>query len=345
MNPASPASPVLPGQARAGLESWPPQRPMWERDIAELRREMRDQSLAAAGQPEEVASVTDVSAGGVPARLYRPAGDEQAVLVWLHGGGWMLGDPECYDTVVRALANRAGCAVLSVDYRRAPEHRYPAATDDAWTATQWASGQFGQVAVGGDSSGGNLASAVALRARDHALSLGLQLLIYPVLDADPKASYREDFARRHEDPADPAALGIDWRTNLRYIWQEYVPAPAQRLEADASPMCAASLTGVAPALLITAEHDILRAESEQYARRLAADRVPVQMHNYAHATHGFFNLLAATPDAADAVERSAAALRHVFREESASDPGQQRRAARKATRPPLPRIPLCRMFD
>ena len=189
MNP-SPASPASP-------ETSVPPRPMRERDIAELRQEAYDLSLAGAGEPEQITSVEEISCSGVPAWLYQPAGNERTALVWLHGGGWMLCDPACYDTMARALANRAGCAVLSVDYRRAPEHRYPVATDDAWRATQWASGQFGQVAVGGDSSGGNLAAAVALRARDHGLRLALQLLVYPVLDADPNASYREDYAKRH----------------------------------------------------------------------------------------------------------------------------------------------------
>jgi acetyl esterase len=317
MNP-SPASPT-------SQETSAP-RPMAERDITELRQEAHDLSLAGAGQPEEISSIEEITCGGVPAWLYWPAGHhDQAVLVWLHGGGWMLCDPACYDAMARALANRAGCAVLSVDYRRAPEHRYPAASDDAWRATQWAAGRFGQVAVGGDSSGGNLAAAVALRARDHGLRLALQLLIYPVLDADPDASYREDFVRRHEDPDDPTAFGICWRENMQYIWQQYVPDPARRREADAAPMRAVSLASLPPALLITAGRDILRAETEQYARRLATDGVPVQLHNYPGMSHGFFHLLAAAGDAGDAVARAAAALRQAF--------GGH----------PAPRIPLCTM--
>jgi len=286
--------------------------PMWERDINHVRREDLEQSIAGAGAPEPIASITQVSAHGVPAWLYQPAQPGDGVLVWFHGGGWMLGEPACHDALARAVANRAGCSVLSVDYRRAPEHRYPVATDDAWTATVWAAEHFPQIAVGGDSSGGNLAAAVALRARDHALPLALQLLIYPVLDAEPNAAYREEFAQRHEDPADPDALGIDWRNNMRYIWHEYVPDPAQRLIPDASPMHAPSLAGLAPALLITAGRDILRAESEEYARRLTADDVPARVLNYPRANHGFFHLLATTPDSRDAVTLSATALRNAF---------------------------------
>ncbi len=337
MNP-SPASPASPASPEASV----PPRLMRERDITELRHEARDLSLAGAGEPEAIASVEEISCSAVPAWLYRPAGNERTALVWLHGGGWMLCDPACYDAMARALANRAGCAVLSVDYRRAPEHRYPAATDDAWRATRWASGQFGQVAVGGDSSGGNLAAAVALRARQARIRLALQLLIYPVLDADPDASYREEFAKRHGDPADPTALGAGWRDNMRYIWQQYVPDPARRREADAAPMRAASLAGLAPALLITAEHDILRAETEEYARRLAADGVPVRLHHYPGTNHGFFHLLAATADARDAVAAAAAALREAFSEHPAGD-RRRRHHEQQAGPERKPRISLCRM--
>jgi acetyl esterase len=285
---------------------------MWERDIAGLRQEEEELSLAGAGEPEVVASVSEISAQGVLARLYWPRHYRKGVLVWLHGGAWMLGSPASHDPLARAFANRIGCAVLSVDYRRAPEHRYPAAVDDAWSAIHWAAGNFGQVAVGGDSSGGNLAAAVAIRARDRALALALQLLVYPVLDGDLDAEYRQEFAQRNDDPADPETLGIDWRRNLRYIWQQYVPEPGHRLAPDASPMHAPSLAGLAPALLITAGRDILRAESERYARRLAEAGVPARVHNYPRASHGFFHLLAAAPDARDAVGRSDAAVRHAL---------------------------------
>jgi acetyl esterase len=307
---------------------------MWERDIAELRREERDQSLAGAGVPEAVASVTVISARGVPAWLYLPVRCRGDVLVWLHGGAWMLGAPVSHDPLARAFANRIGCAVLSVDYRRSPEHRYPAATDDAWNATRWAAGQFGHVAVGGDSAGGNLAAAVALRARDHGLSLALQMLVYPVLDGDLDAPYREDFAKRNSGPVDQEALGVTWRDTMRYIWREYVPDRAQRLSPDASPIHASSLAGLAPAMLITAGRDVLCAESEEYARRLAVAGVPACLRNYPRASHGFFHLLAAAPDARDAVDTSAEAVRRVFGEDPAGEPGQPAPEA-----PPM--IPLC----
>lgn len=306
----APAGPAAPEPARRPAPG--AGRPMWERDIAELRQEELELLLAGGGEPEPVAQAVEMTANGVPARLYWPVNYRNGMLVWLHGGGWLLGDPLSHDRLTRALANRAGCAVLSVDYRRAPEHRYPAAIDDAWAATRWAAGQCDRLAVGGDSSGGNLAAAVALRARDQGVALALQLLVYPVLDADMTAGYREDFIQRNDDPADPAALGTEWRANLRYIWQEYVPDPAQRLAPDASPMHAPRLADVAPALFITAGRDILRAESEEYARRLAAAGVPSRLRNYPRADHGFYLLLATAPDAGDALARSAEALRRAF---------------------------------
>ena len=301
------------------------QRPMWERDIAELRQEERDQSLAGGGEPEAVASVTQISARGVPAWLYWPERYRGGVFVWLHGGAWMLGTPVSQDPLARAFANRIGCAVLSVDYRRSPEHRYPAATDDAWQATRWAAGQFGRVAVGGDSAGGNLAAAVALRARDRGLALALQMLVYPVLDGDLDAPYRDDFAKRN--PVDREAPGTSWRDSMRYIWQEYVPDQAQRLSPDASPIHASSLAGLAPAMLITAGRDILCAESEEYARRLADAGVPARLRNYPGASHGFFHLLAAAPDARDAVDTSAEAVRRALGQDPAGKPAGPLRPA------------------
>jgi acetyl esterase len=313
-----------------------PRRPMWERDLGELRQEEEDLSLAGAGEPQAVASVTEIIAAGVPARFYWPKQYRKGVLVWLHGGAWMLGSPVSQDPLARAFANQIGCAVLSVDYRRAPEHRYPAAVDDAWDAICWAAGQFGQVAVGGDSSGGNLAAAVALRAHDYGLALALQMLVYPVLDADLDAEYREDFAARNSDPADPEALGVDWRDNLRYIWQQYAPEAAQRLTPEASPMRAPSLAGLAPALLVTAGRDILRAESEQYASRLARAGVLASLRNYPRASHGFFHLLAAAPDARDAVSWSAHAVRRAFSPDPAGEPGDPMQQAGIGTAGALP---------
>jgi acetyl esterase len=164
-------------------------------DLAATREQVRAQAREFGGEPEPIAAVEEVTAGGVPARLYLPRADrpDRNVLVWLHGGGWTTGDLESYDNLARSLARHADCAVLSVEYRLAPEHPYPAAIDDAWAATRWAADRFEQVAVGGDSVGANLAAAVALRAREANLPLALQLLVYPLLDPGLDSPYVEAF--------------------------------------------------------------------------------------------------------------------------------------------------------
>jgi len=287
--------------------------PMSGRDVAELRREHREEALAGAGKPPSAAVTEVLTDTGVPGRLYHRAGDDSAaVTVWFHGGGWALGDLDCCDAVARALASEAHCAVLTVDYRLAPEHRFPAAVDDAWAATTWAADRFSHVAVGGDSAGGNLAAAVALRARDAHLPLALQLLVYPVLDWRPDSlSYRE-FARCYQRFAGQHGFGRWYREAIRYLWEAYCPEPAQRLSPQASPLQAPDLRGVAPALIISAEHDILRVEAGEYAHRLRECGVSVETVLYAGQIHGFFELQGVFDDARNAISRSAATLTRVL---------------------------------
>lgn len=211
------------------------------------------------------------------------------------------------------LANRAGCAVLSVDYRLAPEHHFPAAIEDAWAATLWASGRFDQIAVGGDSAGGNLAAAVSLRARDNGVESALQLLVYPVLDyAAVQGSFFDDFRQRYAEFGGDAGFGTRHGDSVRHMWEVYIPDPSQRLEQNASPMHAASARDLAPAVIITAEHDILRGEADAYARRLEAEDVPVELRRYEGQIHGFFSQLETMDDARDAIDTLAAALRRAF---------------------------------
>lgn len=294
------------------LATQPTRRPMRQRSLHDARQDVRAWASMVGGEPEPVAVVEPVDAGGVPARLYRPAGAEQSVLVWLHGGAWMLGDLDTCDPIARALANRAGCAVLSVDYRLAPEHRFPAAIDDAWAATVWAGSAFQQVAVGGDSAGGNLAAAVALRARDNKVRLALQLLVYPLVDyaVDSGSYYR--FGQAYAKFAGRPGFGPTCLDDLRFMWEVYIPDPADRLRQDSAPMRAASLRGVAPAVMITAEHDIVRHDTHQYARWLEVEGVRAELYDYRGQIHGFFHMLGVTHAAQDAVGKSAAALRQVF---------------------------------
>jgi acetyl esterase len=288
-------------------------------DIEAFRARTRAQALAVRGPLEAVASIQTLDVGGVLARLYRPNGDEKDVLIWIHGGGWIHGDLDCYEGVSRALANRANCAVLAIEYRLAPEHPFPAGFEDAWTAVQWATANFAKVAVAGDSSGGNLATAVALRARDLGLELALQLLVYPVLDPASDTAYKRLFRERYSTFAGHAGFGLIADERISHLWDLYVPDVAERETAFAAPLRAESLRGVAPAVIITAEHDILRGEVEEYARRLKADDVPVEAYEYLGQIHGFFQMLGVMADAEDAIDKAAAALRRAFAVSTESD--------------------------
>jgi acetyl esterase/lipase len=256
--------------------------------------------------------VEDLDAGGVPSRLYRPAGGERDVLVYFHGGGFMVQDLDTFDTTMRRLANEAGCAVLNVDYRLAPEHPYPAAVEDCWAATQWAAEQFERVAVGGDSAGGNLAAVVALRARDAGLPLALQLLVYPVVDAVGEIRLASDWHERYRDFGGIEGYGAGTRQGGSAAFAAYIPSASRMVERDASPLRADSFAGVAPALIITAEHDLLTEEAEEYGRRLRAAGVPAEVVEYEGQIHGFFQMLGLMEDAGTAVARAGEALRQVF---------------------------------
>jgi acetyl esterase/lipase len=306
------ATPVPCAQALAYMRSQMAKPPIWEQDMTDLRRDAHQEIRATTGPPEPVAMVEDLSIGGVRARLYHPALDMRDVLVWFHGGGWMLGDLDCFDPLARALANRSPCAVLAVDYRLAPEHPYPAAIDDAWTATVWASQRFTRIAVGGDSAGGNLAAGVALRARENGITLVLQLLVYPVLAYGVGTSSYEAFRKHYSNFAGQEGFGASAQDGIRFIWDLYVPDLFRRQDQDAAPMRATSLAGVPPALIIEAEHDILRAEGEEYARRLKDAGVAVESHSYAGQIHGFFHMLGIMPDALNAVDKAADGLRRAF---------------------------------
>jgi acetyl esterase len=228
---------------------------------------------AAAGPPEEMARVENLEvpgpAGPIPVRVYVPEGDGPfPVLVYFHGGGWVIGNLDSHDVALRALANRAGTVVASVDYRLAPEHPFPAAPEDCYAATVWAAteiGAFGgdpaRLAVGGDSAGGNLAAVVSQMARDRGgPAIVYQLLVYPCVDASmSSASFAEN--------GDGYLLTKGW---MDWFYGHYLTSPTDADNPLVSPSRAESLAGLPPALVITAEFDPLRDEGEAYAAALRA---------------------------------------------------------------------------
>lgn len=246
-------------------------------DVDAARAEAR--RLAAAEPREDVAEVADLDADGVRCRLYRPDGAAAGVVVHLHGGGFVFNDVDVHDASARRLANRTGTAVLSVDYRRPPEHRFPAAPDDVSTVVGWldrqgaARGLDGPTYVHGDSAGGNLALVAALR---HPGRFAAVALVYPFLD--PTASF---------DSYRTAADGFDPREAAWY-WQQYAASPADLTHPDLAPLLSGRLATLPPTLVVTAEHDPLRDEGEELARRLAEAGVDVVATRYLGQIHGFW---------------------------------------------------------
>jgi len=299
-------------QARAALSA-PSRAATTLAEIQAERAAMDADARALTGPPIPVPVVVDVRAGAVPCRLYDPRNGHGApVVVYLHGGGWVAGSLETVDAACRRLADRSGCAVLSVGYRLAPEHSWPAAIEDAEAAVAWlrANGELhgldaSRLAVAGDSSGGNLAAVLARRARDAGSPFALQVLIYPATDAVAAA---EAGSRDAANPDAGSEHGLSSRDMATY-WDHYLPAGADRTDPDISPAHADCLEGLPPALVITAEHDVLSAEAEAYAHALAEAGVPVVHTRYQGMIHSFFRMLAVFDAAAVAVDQAAAAVR------------------------------------
>jgi acetyl esterase len=239
-------------------------------------------------------------------RVLVPEGTPRGVFIYYHGGGWVIGgDIDEYDTLGRKLAARTHCAVVLVDYRLAPEHRYPVAVDDSYAALEWVAAHLPEIAradtpiiVGGDSAGGNLAAIVSRRSRDRrGPPIAFQALVYPVTDADlDNTSYSNE-----ENQLLLSKQSMVW------FWDHYLPDIERRKEMDASPLRAPDLSGLPPAVVITAEYDVLRDEGEAYADRLAEAGVAVDRHRHPGQMHGFFTLLM-VPGHEEAIEQIAASI-------------------------------------
>jgi acetyl esterase len=281
--------------------------------VPELRALREQMMLRRPRRNEPVARVEDRTvpglAGEIPVRVYRPSAGAgpHPIVVYFHGGGWVLGTLDTHDDVCRTLANRAGALVVSVGYRRAPEHRFPAPLEDCVAAVRWCAlrgveigGDGARLAVAGDSAGGNLAAAVALRFRDEGgPPLAIQALIYPVINCDFDTASYHQFA---------TGFGLT-RDTMRYFWKNYLANPTDGGHPYASPLQAENVAELPPAVIVTAHYDVLRDEGEAYAARLAQARVPVRCTRYLEMNHGFVQLAALCEPALQGLEEIACALR------------------------------------
>ena len=273
-----------------------------------------DRSIARAGK--SVSGESSIG-GTIPIRHYRPLGSESAemlpALVYFHGGGWTLGDLETHDTFCREIANGAMCAVIAVDYRMGPEEPFPAAVDDCLAATRWVLAEAvalgvdaSRVAIGGDSAGGNLAAVVALMMRDaptpEVPGLCFQLLIYPITDLSLDSPSHVELAEGY----------MLTRANMLWYRANYLPDARNYANWRASPLMALDLSGLPPALVITAGFDPLRDEGKAYADALARASVPVVYTCYPGTIHGFIMMGGVMAAANRAMAEAAEALRRAF---------------------------------
>ena len=280
----------LADQKAAGL----PQ--VWEAPIP-IIRDLTQGRVAFAGTPEPIHAVINRFIPGptadLPIRIYRPNNDQSApALVFFHGGGWVLNFLDIYDAALHRLANQSGSVIISVNYQKAPEHPFPAPFDDCYATLLWVKAHAeelgidsNRVGVGGDSAGGNLAAAVAIKARDEAVSLRYQLLVYPCVDRDfTTKSYIE------------CATDFGLTTQaMQWFWDQYLQGSQHDNNPYAAPMRAKSLVGVAPSIIITAQYDPLVSDSENYSGKLQGDGAEVIYREFPGMIHGFFANVAATP--------------------------------------------------
>ncbi|MDI3408784.1 alpha/beta hydrolase [Streptomyces cavernicola] len=271
-------------------------------DIAEVRAFFAARPRPAVA-PLPVAHVTDTDADGVPVRVYDSGVDEDApVVLFLHGGGFVLCDLDSHDAFCRATADATEAVVVSVDYRRAPEHPFPAAPEDAYTALLWAAKSYPgrRIAVAGDSAGANLAAVLTLLARDRGgPEIAFQVLYYPMLDpARSGASHREN--------AHGFFLTAD---HVRWYWQQYLTSEQDAADPYAAPLCRTDFSGLPPAHVVTAGFDPLRDDGESYAAALTAAGVEVRLDRYEAMFHGFLTMAPTLPDAAAARETAFTELR------------------------------------
>jgi acetyl esterase len=284
---------------------------------AEVRARLKASRRPAV--PVAVGNVEDRTipgpAGEIPVRIYHPLGAADTglpVLVYFHGGGFVLCDLDSHDSCCRRLSNGIGAVVVSVDYRLAPEHPFPAAVDDAWAATEWVAAHAGdlggdpaRLVLAGDSAGGNLAAVMAMAARDHGgPAIAFQVLIYPVVDQRRKSSLSSPHTRS----------GVLTAAHMQWFTEQYLGAGGDRAGVQASPILG-DMSGLPDAHVLIGGLDPLCEEDEQYARLLAEGGATVSVKRYDRGFHGFFNLADHLPDAAEATDDVCVVVRDALRTE------------------------------
>jgi acetyl esterase len=289
--------------------------PLHTLSVAEARDQMAARPIEGLRIPE-VASVVNREmpgpGGPLPLRIYTPLGTGPfPLMVFFHGSGFVVCSLDTHDAMCRNLCAGAGCVVVSVDYRLAPEHKFPAGPDDCLAATRWAvahaaslGADAGRVVVAGDSAGGNLAAVTALRIRDEGgPRLCGQLLIYPVTD------YHTPGTASMAENAEGYGLT---RQGMAWFWDHYLRQPSEAANPLACPLRAADLSGLPPALVITAEYDPLRDEGEIYGQKLRAAGVPVEITRYDGVNHGFFFFVGVVDKSGVAMDQACAWVKQVF---------------------------------
>lgn len=274
---------------------------------------LKKQGKSAA--PEPVAKVEDRSikgpAGQIQTRIYWPGGTGPfPVILYIHGGGWVIANLDTYDSSARALTNAAGAVVVSTHYRQAPEHKFPAAHDDTWAAYEWVlanatsiNGNPARIALAGESAGGNLAAAISMNARERKVQMPVhQLLVYPIANyATDTPSYKENAM------ATPLSKPL-----MEWFFRHYLRSPADGSDPRISPLRAKDLKGLPPTTIITAQIDPLRSEGEAYAKLLRAAGGDVEYRNFNGVTHEFFGMGAVVDEAKQAVQLAASRLKGSF---------------------------------
>ena len=304
-------APEIRAYLEAGAAAGLPQ--VWEAPIEVIRGNRQSQSVFS-GPVEKVTEVVNRYIPGptadLPIRIYRPTTDTSApAIIYLHGGGWVLNFLDIYDASLSRLANQTGATIISVHYQKAPEHPFPIPFDDCYATLLWAIENADalqidkkRIGVAGDSAGGNLASAVALKARDNGIDLAFQLLVYPCNDRNfDTASYKEH------------ATGLGLTTQaMEWFWDQYLQGDAHNKNPYAIPQRATDFSALAPAIFITAQYDPLTSDSEKYAEALRKAGVTVAYREYAGMIHGFYSSMGVTPTAKEAIDFAAAEIRKLI---------------------------------